>query len=60
LIESVHSQFASFSILHVLMTLYELFMPLSNICFLRNFWALCFRQHCRGFTCTPPSFGKNF
>jgi hypothetical protein len=60
LIGSVNSQFASFSILNVLLTLYELFMPLSNICFLHNFWALCFRQHCRGFTCTPPSFGKNF
>jgi len=35
-------------------------MPLSNNCFLHNFWALCFRQHCRGFTCTPPSFRKNW
>jgi hypothetical protein len=60
LIGSVHSQSASFSILHGLLTLYELFMPLSNICFLHNFWVLCIRQHCRGFACTPPSFGKNF
>ena len=59
LIGSVHFQFASFSILHVLLTLYEPFMPLSNICFLHNFWALCFRQHWGGFTCTPPSFRKN-
>ena len=61
LIGSVQSPSTSFSILHlhVLLTLYELFMPLSNICFLHNFWALCFRQHSRGFTCTPPSFRKN-
>lgn len=60
LIGSVHSQSASFSIWHFLLTLYELFMPFSNICFLHNFWALCFRQHCTGFTCTPPSFQKKF
>jgi hypothetical protein len=59
LIGSVHYQSPSFSILHVLLTLYELFMPLSKTCLLHNFWALCFRQHHRGFTCTPPSFQKN-
>jgi hypothetical protein len=47
----------SFSNLHALLC--EQFIPLSNICFLHNFWALRFRQQCRCFTCTSPTFGEN-
>lgn len=59
LIGSVLSHSASFSNFHALLTLYVQFMPLSNICFLHNFWALCFRQQCRGFPCISPTFGEN-